>query len=239
MPEKKIKPPGTDCEVWVDTDGYLFGRECIELVRFIPDKKYARAADLGSGDGIIPVYAAKTRKIDEICAIELANDCVRRTLKTVDENKLTGRIQVLHSDIRKLQAIFRRRSFDLVTANPPFFEKDRDFHSISAKEKAARQEETGKLTHFLNAARYLLKKTGDLIILYHPRRIDQLFLELHRAEFTLKELKLLYHSDGRALFLLARAVPAGKPGVIVHPPVTLPDSFKGEVMHQNSELSTP
>ncbi len=228
--EKLVTVPDTDVTVRIDPDGYIFGREVLELVRFIPQKKYQRAADLGSGDGVIPLLAARERTIREIWGVEISAECCRRAEKSVVSNNLAGIIQIHHGDIRKLRGVFQKYAFDLITANPPFFQENTDHQTLSDGERRSRQEITADLDCFVQAAAYLLKKRGDLVMLHHPSRLETLFHALHRAAITVKEMQFLHHRDGRALFVLVRAVPGGKPGLICRPPVILPESFKNQFM---------
>ncbi|HPQ42477.1 MAG TPA: hypothetical protein PLV45_19050, partial [bacterium] len=135
-------------------------------------------------------------------------------------------IRILHRDVRKLHDVFRKASFDLITVNPPFFPIHRDHQGTSGAEKNARQEILGSLRFFLQAANYLGSTRSDLYIIYHPSRLDYLFREVHRTEFTCKELQFIHHQDGRALFVLVHCLKGGGDGVRVLPPCFIQETLK-------------
>ncbi len=218
--------PDPDLRIETDGEGFHSGREALELARFVPEKTYARVADLGGGDGTLSVLLARRAGIGEIWAFELDAETCGRAERNVASNHLTGRIRVFNQDIRKLQGLVAKSSFQLAIMNPPFFAPGRDFPGGSASERRSRQELNGGLPAFLQAARYLLAHDGDLVILYHPSRLDHLFCELARTEFRAKELQLLHHRDGRALFVMTRAVKGGREGLRVLPPVILPETLQ-------------
>ncbi len=232
--EKEVLIPETNLHIIIDPDGYVFGQESIELAAFVPAKRYRRAADLGSGDGVIAMLIAAHKSIEEIWAIELDPSACDRASRSIKRNQLDGIIQIHQGDVRKLRTIFQKASFDLVVMNPPFFTRKQDYPCRNASEEAARQESTADLPRFLQAARYLLKTGSDLIMLYHPLRFDHLILELDRAGFTLKDITFLHHRDGRALFVLTRSTAGGKPGVTVHAPFYLSESIKHRILEEES-----
>ncbi len=218
--------PDRDIRIETDGAGFRSGREALELANFVPEKTYARVADLGCGDGTLSVILAQRSGIGEIWAFDLDAETCGRAERNVESNHLTGRIRVFNQDVRKLQGLVAKSSFQLAIMNPPFFAPGRDFPGGSDSERRSRQELNGGLPVFLQAARYLLAHDSDLVILYHPSRLDHLFCELARTEFRAKELKLMYHRDGRALFVMMRAVKGGREGLRVLPPVILPETLQ-------------
>ncbi|MCD4654567.1 methyltransferase [bacterium] len=222
LPEEKLT-------VQVSSDGYWFGQEVIELVDFIRDKFWKRAADLGCGDGIIALLLARRKIAKEIWAIDIDEDHCQRTIHNINKNNLTGHIQVRNRNIRTLQNVFRRSSFDLITANPPFFTIDNDHQNIAPSEKAARQETEGNLRYFLQAADYLSSNKADMYLIYHPSRLDYLFNELKNTRFRCKHLQVLYHADDRALFVLYHGIKSGRSGISILPSKTLKKSIKNDL----------
>jgi len=225
-----VTVPGTDLEIWIDPAGYIFGHEGIELIDFIPDKHYPKAVDLGCGDGILAVLLAQNRRVDEIWAVDLDIDSCRRTAATIELNHLSGRVQVRQKDIRKLQQLFKRSTFDLVISNPPFFKSNQDYSGSSESESQSRREILGDLRTFIQMAKFLINRGGQFVMIYHPSRMDELFCELKSAGLTPKVLKVLYHLDGRAIFIMVRAVSGGKQGLHIEPPAFLPPAFKKRML---------
>lgn len=212
----------------VSRDGYWFGGEVQALVQFMGQHHWHRAADLGCGDGIIALLLARHGMAEDIWAIDIDEAHCRRTESNIRRNQLSGTIRLLQRDIRKLGNVLKKRSFDLITANPPFFPGGRDHHGLTDAQRNARQEIRGSLRFFLQAAEFLAARKADLYIIYHPSRLDELFLELAQTAFCCKELQLLFHGDGRALFVLAHCIYGGGKGLRILPPITVPASIKSE-----------
>ena len=217
----------------VDTNGYIFGAEALELIKFTPDKHWRRAADLGCGDGILSMLLATQRQADEIWAIEIDARTCKRAQDNVIRNHLSGIITVQQGNIRQMKQLIQRSSFDLVMLNPPFFTAASDYHTGKSAEQSARKEIHGNLRHFLSTAQFLLKKSGHAMILYHPSRLDHLFVELNISDLIPKDMKLLYHPDGRPLFVLVKAVKNARPGLTIHPPGILPASIKHAMLEES------
>ena len=233
MQKKCVKVPGTSLEMLIDPDGFIFGAEAMALIEFTPDKTYQRAADLGCGDGILSILLAQQRQVTEIWSVDINEAACHRARTNIRQNHLTGTITIRHANIRKLQQLIQRSSFDLVLMNPPFFKPQTDYASGTDSEQSARQEQHANLRHFLTAAKFLLRKSGTAMILYHPSRLDHLFVELHAVQLIPKELKILYHQDGRPLFVLLRAVKDARPGLTIHPPHTMAPSIKHRMLEDS------
>ncbi|MBN1551672.1 methyltransferase [bacterium] len=226
---KIISVPGSKLKMHVDNSGFLFGLESILLIDFVPNKTYHRAIDLGCGDGILALRLAETRHLEEIWAVELNETIYERSNTNIALNGYTGCIKLLHKDIRKLRGIFQHHSFDLVITNPPFFEPETDYRCGNDHERFSRQCFHGGLRQFIQVAGFLLKQKADLVVLYHPSRLDVLIAELLKTDFQPKTLQILYHQDGRALFVFLHAAYRGKSGLTILPPKILPSSYKREI----------
>lgn len=225
-PETIRRIPDTDKQMIIDPRGFHFGREMIELAAFTPHKKYRRVADLGCGDGILSILLGDRPEIEEIWAFDLDPMACDRAERNAAMNHLAGRIRIYNADVRRLQGLVSKSSFDLAIMNPPFFPAERDYSGGTESERRSRQELHGGLPVFLQSARYLLAHSGDLVILYHPSRLDHLFRELARFDFQARDLKLMHHHDGRALFVMLRAVKGGPEGLYIHAPAVLPETIK-------------
>ena len=226
---EKVQLPDQSLTFFIDPMGFHFGQEAIEIINFIPDKHYSFALDLGCGDSVLALQLLNKKIAKKVCAIDLQTESCVRSRKNAVLNELDSSLAIINADVSHIKSFMRAHIFDLIVTNPPFFAIGNDFPETSNSETKSRQEIHGNLRVFLNAAAFLLKKNADLILLYHPRRLDYALRELNLAGFTLKELQLIHHQDGRALFVFMRGVPGGKPGITVRPPKFLGKSLKHEV----------
>lgn len=223
----EINLPEENLDVTVSRDGYWFGQETIELVNMLSNGKWHNAIDIGCGDGIIALLLGRRQLVKkDIWAVDIDSNHCLQSQDNIQRNHLAGQIRVLNRNIRSLKSVFQKGTFDLVTANPPFFPPHQDHQNLASDEVNARQEKTGDLRFFLQAADYLISNRGDLYLLYHPSRLDTMFFELNKTKIRCKEIQILHHQDGRALFVLCHGVKNAKPGMKILPPKTLGRSLK-------------
>ena len=93
------------------TDAYLlyaYMRSCKE-----------KACELGAGSGVISLLCASSGKMRDIDAFELQDDIFAVAAKNVEENGLSGKVRILHSDIRDIPAEYNGR-YSVVFSNPPY-----------------------------------------------------------------------------------------------------------------------
>jgi tRNA1Val (adenine37-N6)-methyltransferase len=102
------------------------------------------------------------------------------------------------------------RTFDVITANPPYRQRGRGRLPASAARRTALFEEPDTLDVFCVAAAEALKDTGRLIIVYPAARLSDVTAALKRAALHLvRMLPLCPRAGSEAALLLLEAAPAG------------------------------
>ena len=105
-------------------DGLTFGTDAFLLAAFIKQQKYARAAELGAGTGIISLLCASREKFARIYALEIQKDFYDITCRNVEYNGYTERVTPILGDIRDIKAADVGGELDVVFTNPPFMTVD-------------------------------------------------------------------------------------------------------------------
>ena len=165
-------------------------RVSVDLVLFLSRlkgvRRGSRVADLGAGFGFLSLVAAK--KWDcEVYALERDREMLDLLGENVRRNGLEERIRVVEGDVRRVEELFERGSFDAVVSNPPFYPKgygkeDGGFHF----------EGDTTLEDFVRAGSYLLRDGGYLNLLLPSFRLFELFEYLKNYNLPPRFLSVIY-----------------------------------------------
>lgn len=185
-------------------------------------------ADLGTGCGVVglalllahPRLTGTGIDIDE----ELA-DAARRNAAMLG---LTERFRVLRADlaapleVSAFDALPPAGSMDLVVANPPYRLPGSGRLSPSGQRTRALFETHGTLPAFAGAAARLLRTGGRSCWVYGPDRLPDLLLALRATGQEPRRLRCVHsRAHGPAARVLVEARRAGRPGLVVEPPLVL------------------
>ncbi|KAF0218711.1 MAG: tRNA1Val [Geobacteraceae bacterium] len=208
-------------------DGYRFSLDPLILCDFAQAGEAERIIDLGTGSGVIPLVLARRAEGAHMVGVEHQEPMAELAERNVRLNALAERISILCEDVTLLKRRFPASSFDLVTANPPYRKRGTGRLSPKAGRDLARHESTATLADFLAVAKYLVKPSGSICLVYHPSRLVELFVEA--AALKLAPLRLrMVHGNGRAearMFLI-ELVKGRKGELKVLPPLFVYDDGK-------------
>jgi len=135
-------------------------------------------------------------------------------------NGLAQRVEIVEEDVVSLKSHFPVDSFDLVVSNPPYRRPGTGKVSPRAGRDDSRHESTATLADFLAAAKYLVKPSGRICLIYHTCRLAELMAQA--AQQKLAPLKLrMVHGNSKAqarMFMVELA--KGRTGELrVEPPL--------------------
>src|SRR5205085_3398668 len=132
-------------------------------------------ADLGTGNGVIPIILAHRYPGIRATGFELQPALFERARRSVEVNGFGERIQIVATDVRKIHTAARPESFDLVVCNPPYRRRSSGRISPNAEKQIARHECAGGLEDFLASAAFLLRVKGKFGVIYSAARSMELF----------------------------------------------------------------
>ena len=204
-------------------DGLTFGTDALLLAAFIRSQKYASAADLGSGTGILSLLCARRGKFNKIYAVELQPDYADIIGRNIAQNGLDGVISAVTADIRNFSA-----TVDAAFSNPPYMKEGCGIPSGDPGRNAARREINGDIGDFCAAAGRILKYGGLFYVVYRPDRMVDLFCALRRHHLEPKRLAVVYADMSiEPCLILVEAKKGASPSLITQKPLFL--SVNGEM----------
>ena len=198
--------------------GYRFSMDAVHLALFVKTKAEDTVIDLGTGCGIIPMIILKTREIHEIWGLEIQEQLASQAARNAKINNLQNKMKIIRGDIRRLP--FRRECADILTCNPPYRKKQDGRINPDHRKAIARHEILASMSDIFDAAKYLLKKGGKLILIYPSEKLTDLFNSLRQKRLEPKRIRINYPSmHNNAKLVLVEAVLDGNPGLTIEPPL--------------------
>lgn len=219
-------------KIYQDTEGFCFGTDAILLSSFAGEKRFSYGIDLCCGTGILPILLASYGCAKEVYGIDISPKCIELAQRSIDLNGISDKVTVLCQDLRK--STLPSGSFDLVTANPPYFLPGA---GKTAKEgvEASRREETCTFSDVAASASRLLRFGGRFCFVFKPERLCEAVCVCSSFKLEPKLLRLIYPKVGRSpeLFLM-ECKKGAAPGLKVDPPFILYDEFGKETPQYQS-----
>ncbi|NPA32794.1 MAG: methyltransferase [Aquificae bacterium] len=168
-------------------------RVSVDLVLFLSRirgvKRSSRVIDLGAGFGFLSIAIAKKYKVP-VVALELDRRMLELLKKNVELNELSHLITVVEGDVRKVDEIFKKGSFDVVITNPPFFPPN-----FTKNPNPYHFETRGTLKDFIKAGGYLLRDGGYMNLLIPSFRLYESFLVMGESKVYPRFLSLVYPTE--------------------------------------------
>ena len=184
-----------------------FTEDPVRLVHFLRAKRTERAVDLGTGNGIIPLYGNALYGCPFV-GIDLDGEQLRLARLSAERN---GQDIPFHEmDVSDAPGALGRGSFDLVTMNPPYF----SLATAGEDPQRARQRHGDRLNDFVSAAFALLDNGGRLCLSYRAEGLTDLMALLRQNRLEPKRMELVAR-NGRAKLALVEAKKLAKPGMDV------------------------
>lgn len=192
------------------------------LLAFLP--KNCTALDLGTGTGIIP-HVLSVRGVTKVTGLEVNPMMADMAKRSVSLNKLEEKIQIVQGDLREIRRFVAPGQYELVVANPPYLPLGKGRISPNSLVAQACHEHEGKLTDFVQAARFAVKYRGRVAFVYRPERLPEMMKELMAAQIEPKRLRLIHSRVGEKPYLFfVEGVRGARPGLEVLPPFVVYDA---------------
>ncbi len=204
------------------TDGLTFGTDAYLLAAYVAARPRARAVDLGSGTGIIPLLCLSRNKAAHFHAVELQPAFAELIERNAALNGVTGRLTALPCDVRAIMAADVGGEVELVTANPPYMAPGVGAQNATDARTIARHETAGGIADFCAAAGRVLKHGGHFVCVFRPERLTDLLVALRASRLEPKRMTLVHATHAAVPSLvLVDAVKGAAPSLFVTPPLCL------------------
>ena len=198
---------------------FCFSLDAVLLAHFVRLRPQDQVVDLGAGNGAISLLLA-ARGARAVAAVELDEAAASRAARSIQLSRRNGQIQVHCGDYRQALPQLPGGIWDVVVANPPYFQPERGRSSL--EKGLARQEVTATLADVLKAARRLVRFRGRVALVHRADRMVDVLTAMREVNLEPKRLQLVQPREGApANLLLIEGVHGGKPGLEVLPPLAV------------------
>ena len=178
------------------------------------------AVDLGSGNGIVSLLLASDPQIEKVTGLELQPELVELGQRNVKLNGFENKVNICQGDWRQVRKVLKGQKFELVVANPPYWEIGKGRINPEKKRAQARHEIAGALEELVIACRYLVRPhKGYVNLIYPTQRLVELLVLLEKYQLQPKQLQFIHNNvNTQAKFFMLRATLHGQRGLQVLPP---------------------
>ena len=222
LPNERLDEVNERLSLIQKKNGLTYGTDAYLLAAFVRRTPQARAVDLGSGTGIIPLLLATKNKIASAVAVEIQPEFSDLIARNAAINGLSERVTPLCADLRDLTAVTIGGEVDLVLSNPPYMRCDSGKRNLHDEKYIARHEVCGGIDDFCAAAARLLKHGGRFATVWRPDRLSEFFSALHQAKLEPKRMTFVYaDAEREPCMVLTEAVKGAAPSMRVTPPLIL------------------
>lgn len=182
-------------KIYQNDDMFSFSLDSTLLADFIQTKNAKRIVDLCTGNAPIPLFL--TLKTDaHIYGVELQEDVYKLGVKSVEINNLGEQITLLNRDLKGVYKELGANSFDIVSANPPFF-KYKETSNVNKNDylTIARHEVMVTLEELVIEAKRLLVDGGRFCIVHRVNRLDDVIETLKKNKMGIKRIRFIYPKE--------------------------------------------
>lgn len=199
-------------------DMFCFGMDAVLLADFATGRSDANVIDLGTGTGVIPILMEARDKGAHFTGLEIQKESADMALRSVIYNNLSDKIDIVCGDIKEVDDLLDRDSFDIVTSNPPYISGSHGLENALAPKNIARHEILLTLEDVVKAAAYLLKVGGTFAMVHKPFRLAEIIRMLSKYHLEPKRMQFVQpYVDKEPNMVLIEANKGGKPMLKVEP----------------------
>lgn len=203
---------------------FRFGTDAVLLQNFANLPSRARAVDLGTGTGILPILLCTRQAQIIFDAVEIQSACVDMARRSVQLNGLQERIAVHEMDLKDAPERLGREKYDAVLCNPPYGRRGGVLHNPNSALAIARHEILTDLETVVHTASRLLRPGGRFFMVHQADRLAEIAVFFSQEKLPLKRLRTVHPAPGaRAQLVLCEGLKMGGDGCAVLPPLILKD----------------
>ncbi len=201
---------------------FRFGTDAVLLQNFARLPSRARAVDLGTGTGILPILLCARRPHITFEAVEIQRACAEMARRSMRLNGLEARVRVHEMDLKDAPRLLGCERFDAVVCNPPYGKRGGALLNPSDALAIARHEVLTDLETVVRSGAALLKNGGRFFLIHQADRLAEIACRMQEAGVPLKRIRLVHpRADRRAQFALMEGIKQAGEGCSVLPPLIL------------------
>lgn len=208
-----------------DKKGFCFGLDAVLLSSFAIVKEGERVLDLCTGSGVIPILLEAKTAGEHFTGIEIQGDVADMANRSVSLNNLEEKVDIVTGDLRNSEKIFGPQSFDVVTANPPYFVATGGLTSPNRQKAIARTEIECTLADVVYNAGRVTKSGGRFYMVHRAERLSEIMLLMGANDFAVRYVRFVYPELNKgANLILVEGVKDARHKPIIEKPCIVYDS---------------
>lgn len=209
-----------DLRIIQSRNGFRFGMDAVLLADFARVDPRDRAADFGTGTGILPLLLAGRNHQGHTDAFEIQTEMADMAARSVKLNHLEEQITVHACAVEDADQHVLSGSLDVIICNPPYGMPGTTLLNPEKALSIARHQTPEGLQAWFKMAYRLLRGKGRFAMVYPAPRMLEAMQLLDKARLTPKRFRLIYPYAAKAANLvLIEAVKDAKPMLHPEPPL--------------------
>lgn len=199
-------------------DGFRFGTDAVLLADFAAIRRGERAADMGTGTGVLPLLLSARAEETSFDAFEIQQDVADMATRSVALNGLKHRIRIHHADVRDAAGLIGHEVCRLVVTNPPYTREGAGMVSPKQTRAIARSDSDCPLAEWIAACARVLQNGGRLCCVFPAPRFLELCDAMRAARVEPKRVRFVVSSPQSApKLVLTEGLKGGRAGLHVQP----------------------
>lgn len=195
MPETELtlnKIYSKNTELYQSKNGYRFNSDSMILSWFAEKTccdlgSENSALEIGAGSGIVSIVLKRRGFLPKIDCVEIQESLYEILAKNIERNALSGEISPFCADFAGF-ATTKRKKYDMVFVNPPYFAKESGHLSTDSEKALAKHEVAGSLADFFEISKNILRKGGKFIVVFPASRLQFALFSAAKSGYTLKNI---------------------------------------------------
>jgi len=201
---------------------FKIGTDAVLLAHFTNTARVTRAADLGSGTGVVAILLALGAQSLTIDCVDILPEAVALTAENAVRNGVAKQISAHLADMRQIKSVLPAGAYDLVVSNPPYFTVGGGKRAKGEALADARDESLCSLDDLCKAASYLLRWGGRFSLVHRPERLAEIFTAMHQNGIEPKRLRMVaLRAEHAPNLVLVEGRRGGNPGLEILAPLIL------------------
>ena len=182
--------------------GFRFGMDSVLLADFVRMGRHDKAADFGTGSGVLPFLLLGRDKGLSFEAFEIQPEMADMAARSVALNGLSDRIRVHCMDVADAHTLLGYETMDAVVCNPPYGLPGSAMVNPDPVRAVSRHQQDEGLLRFLKAAFRVLRVRGRFSMIYPAQRMLEAMEQMDSVRLTPKRLRMVYPSRDKAANLV-------------------------------------
>lgn len=202
-------------------DGFCFGIDAVLLSDFAKEiRNNSEVLDLGTGTGILSILLSAKTNLKKIYGIEIQEEVADMARRSVELNNLENKIEIINKNIKELNKIFEKNSFDSIVTNPPYKKLETGKTNEKENKFISRHEVTANLEDFIKISFDLLKDKGSIYMVHRPERLAEIIYILKKYKLEPKKIRFVHsNNEQEPKLVLIKAVKNAKEFLKVEKPL--------------------